>query len=98
MESSKNFFEELSRIVAETGLNVIVSVNIAEHPVFIDHDEQACKAIASMTIHNNQKFYIADDNDFNFVLNRAEVLYTFRNLSMKNTSFFTNEVKQALFS
>lgn len=68
-----------------------------KNQLFIDHDEQACKAIASMTIHNNQKFYIADDNDFNFVLNRAEVLYTFRNLSMKNTSFFTNEVKQALF-
>ena len=57
MESSKNFFEELSRIVAETGLNVIVSVNIAEHPVNRDiiHKKSHCDAVEKIALGSNSK-------------------------------------------
>lgn len=67
-----------------------------KNQLFVDRDPEACQAIAGMVIHDNQKFYISYEQDFNYVLNRAELLYVWRNITMKNHRVISESDKKML--
>jgi len=60
--------------------------------IIADHDSQACKAISEIIVHANQRYYVSDNNDFSLVLNRAQMLYCWRQINaMKKKYHFSRD-------
>lgn len=59
--------------------------------MIIDHDGEACRAVSDIVLHTNQKFYVSHNSDFNLVLNRAQLLYVWRELNAMKMHTFTRE-------
>ena len=67
-----------------------------KNQLFVDRDIMACKSIAEMVIHDNQKFYVSYNEEFNFVINRAEVLYVWRDINIRRLKKITEDEKRDL--
>ena len=59
----------------------------------IDHDGDTCQAVSEIVLHTNQKIYVSHNSDFNLVLNRAQLLYVWREMNaMKKHTFTESEI------
>ena len=63
----------------------------ARNSLYFDHSEKASRAVAKLTIHANNRFYSDDPAVFQYVVNRAEMLYIVRDITLKASKPYSHE-------
>ena len=69
----------------------------ARNQLYVDRDEMASTAVARLLMHQGRKYGTEQARHFQYVVNRAEMLYIVRQLTMRCTPVISEQDKKALF-